>query len=138
MTTLLAAWQAFGWSQDNLTFVERFVGGLGIMEFEGKATYIKAIRPGVSALAIFVGSTVGFLGEDEARVAAQGLTHYGRDLGAKADRWWVLHPHRRSASMRIASAARRGYFDFGDCPNHFVKLPATGVCDLCGYDALAQ
>lgn len=134
------AWFGFGWAQDNLAFVQKFVDELGIERFEVKATYIKAIRKGIPALAIFYGSTVGFMGETEARKASQGLTDFGRDQGAKADRWWVHHPSRKPSGG--GGRQSRPIPDYGACPNpdcsNFgVKLPATGACDECGYDAFS-
>lgn len=115
---------------ENHALIRRFCEAIGVVKFEERGSYLKAVRPdGGPALQINSGWTNGFLSEEEVREAVGDDAAYwpsGRGTG----QWGVTHPIH---AMRDGGRDRKqSKSDFGICPSCFLGLPATRVCDNCG------
>lgn len=109
----------------NYALIHKVCDNLGIVRFEGRASYIKAVRPdGGRALNITHGWTNGFTSEDEARRATGGAKVWPSDRGRGL--WGVHHPMYNQRSEK--SGAVRQY---ETCPKCFLVMSASGVCDNC-------
>lgn len=135
-TSLDAALRDHHLPMENDPQIRHFVTALGITDFYDRGSYIKAARPaGTSgpALQIYYGYTSGFASEDEARMAADGITehwpsHRGKDV------WGVTHLENK---IRTGDGSGPGRAHAADaqreaCPTCHYLLPASGSCDNCG------
>lgn len=128
-TSLRDALAAYRIPEENHTLIRRFCEHLGIVDYEERAGYIKAVRPDSGpALQINFGWTNGFRSEEEAHAAA------GADAKVwPSDRatglWGVTHP--LNAIGHGGGGPEKAAPDYGTCPNCFLTLPATGACDNC-------
>jgi hypothetical protein len=114
---------------ENHALIRRFCDHLNIERYEGRSGYIKAVRrDGGPSLQINYGWTNGFNSEVEARAAV------GDDASCWASTrgtglWGVTHPIHSIGNG--GGGTQTTHVDYGTCPQHFLKLPANGVCDDC-------
>lgn len=115
--------------------IRHFVTALGITDFYDRGSYIKGVRPPGSRgpdLQIHYGYTNGFASEDEAKMAADGVTGHWRSGRAK-NVWGVTHLENK---MRSGDGSRPGKVHGADipgdaCPTCHFLLPVNGKCDDC-------
>lgn len=127
--SLAHALQAHQIPKENHTFIQRFCEEVRVTSVHERGTYIKAQRSdGGPALQINFGWTNGFRSEEEARRAAGDHAKYWPSRRGTGQ-WGVDHPvHKARLNPAKPKATRT---DFGTCPVHFLRLPATGVCNDC-------
>jgi len=115
---------------ENYRFIEHICDYIGIERLVPIDTnsYLKAIRrDGGPDIRIHPGFTNGFVSQEEARSAS------GSDSNAwKSDRkpgqlWGVHHPVNQIGQGSGGPARQQR--DYGLCPHHNLKLPASGVCE---------
>lgn len=129
--TLSQAFAAHRFPIENLALVQQLVDSIGIDHYEGiqSGSYIKGIRTGKGRnLHIHYGYTGGMDSEDE---ILDSVGDIERDSWFEGREWWITHPVNRArggGGSRNQSTEREVSF----CPNCFMQLPASGVCDECG------
>jgi hypothetical protein len=129
--TLSQAFAAYRYPLENRSLVQRLVDAIGIDHYEGIASrsYIRAIRRGAGRLVHIHFGYTGGLGSEEEILDAVGDV----DRGSWSDgrEWWIVHPLNKLRGANGAGATSRSLSDYGQCPIHFLALPATGRCDAC-------
>ena len=127
--TLSQAFAAYRYPLENLALVQRFVDHVGVKHFESvpSRSYIRAIRrTGGRPVFINSGYTGGLPSEAE---IVDAVGDVDRDTDGRE--WWMVHPVNK---IRDGGGPKRRVEDrdYGFCPNCFMALPASGVCDGCG------
>ncbi|WP_159599923.1 hypothetical protein [Agromyces humi] len=127
-SSLNEALQAHGIPVENHRFIQAITEQVGIAEYFGTSSYIKAVRQGAGpALNISYGWTNGFRSEEEARRAAgEGANIWPSQRGK--GQWGVGHPEHGSGSGGGAPAKVKR--DYGVCEVCFTAYSANGSC-LC-------
>lgn len=130
--SLADALRAFQIPDENHALIKRFCEYIGIERYENCGTHIKAVRVADGpTLNIAYGWTNGFRSEDEVRQAVGDYAeHWPSGRAKKSGLWGVSHPINRIGHGG-GGAQGRGLTDFGTCEIHFLKLPASGICDEC-------
>lgn len=114
---------------ENHALIRRLCEHVGIERFEDRTGYIKAVRgDGGPALQINYGWTNGFRSEIEVRTAVGDDASYW-ESGRGTELWGVTHPVNNIGHGGGGPA--KDVADHGTCPNCFLELPATGICDNC-------
>lgn len=120
---------------ENRPLLRRITSTIGISGYELTTGYIKAIRgDGGPALHIHPGYTGGFSSEGEAMEAAGDVERWFYE---RRKLWSVLHPVHSigdGTGARNRQSSRPAHF----CPNCFLEVPTTGVCDDCGWEASSE
>lgn len=126
--TLAQAFAAYQYPGENLSLVQRIVDSVGVIRFDGRSNYIKAIRAdGERHLTIHFGYTSGFATEDDAISAAGDV-----DREMHGSRWRVNHPvndvgdHHRGDALGM-----NGRREVEQCLSCFSELPLSGECGIC-------
>lgn len=118
---------------ENLPWIREITRRIDISSFVRTSVYVKAIRAGGGPdLRIAYGWTGGFTSPDEARDALGDLGPEALDVwpSKRKGLWGITHPVSRGYDGRDAGT-RTVERERGVCPECFMQLPETGVCDTC-------
>ena len=133
--TLTQALTARGIPSDNRPLLERVVEKIGITRYEATVGYLKAIRAdGRPDLHIYYGYTGGFTSEEEVLDAAGDVDRWFYEPRRL---WSIAHPVHRTREGD-SDRRRRTSRPVAVCPECFLTVPATGVCDDCGWVASTE
>ena len=111
----------------NHALINKFCEYIGIDRYEDRG-YIKAVRAdGGPALQIHYGWTNGFQSEAEVLAAVGEAPFWPSERGTGL--WGVSHPVNNLDHGGGGPA--KHLREYGTCPKHFLKLPATGICGEC-------
>jgi hypothetical protein len=124
----------FGIPWENHDLIRKIAAGIPLSRFVETSSYIRADRTdGGPSLNIASGWTNGFRSESEILDILGDVDRWGDDTRARL--WGVSHPVNHIGHGGGGPAGVNSSRDYGDCPNCFMKLAASGVCDECGFAA---
>jgi hypothetical protein len=113
---------------ENQAFVRQLLSGVSVDAFFDRGSYIKATRAdGGPAVQIHYGYSNGFRSEEEITRSIGDVDRWRS--GRATNLWGVSHPENKIRSSSGGGHAEKR--EWGYCTTCGLKLPASGLCDMC-------